>query len=76
MSVIINEQEIDMVHVRYDGKSYDFNVSDLNITNQVELFNVIGVKLNLAEGSLSGFELDIKATIKTGIIHPSARFGV
>ena len=78
MSVIISNQEVDVIHVRYNGKSYDFNTSDFNmaVLSKTELFNAVEAKLDVISGSLSGFELDIKAEIKTGIIHPSAKFGV
>ena len=80
MSVSVNGQEIDVVHVRHDGRSHDLQTADLNnlgdASTQQDLFNAVENNLDLISGSLSGYELDVVAVTKTAVIRPQAKFGI
>jgi len=80
MSVLISGQEIDVVHLRHDGRSYDVQTVDLasltNDSTQQDLFVAVENNLDLTDGTLSGYELDVVAATKTAVIRPQAKFGV
>ncbi len=80
MSVLVNGQEIDVVHVRHDGRSHDVQTTDLNgleaDSTQQDLFTAVENNLDLTTGSLNGYELDVVATTKTAVIRPQAKFGI
>jgi len=77
-TISVNGQDVTLVHVRHDGQSHDVYVGDLNIegeTDSGELFQALEDNLDLAQGALSGFELDIVPTTKTAVARPQAKFG-
>lgn len=79
MSVIVNGQEIDVVHVRHDGRSHDVQTADLNNlggSTQQDLFEAVENNLDLISGSLNGYELDVVVATKTAVIRPQAKFGI
>lgn len=80
MSVRVNGQEIDVVHVRHDGRSHEVQTLNLNSLNdtatQQDLFEAVENNLDLTSGALNGYELDVVATSKTAVIRPQAKFGI
>ena len=79
MSVTVNGQEIDIVHVRHDGRSHDVQTADFNnqaVATQQDLFEAVENNLDLTSGSLSGYELDVVSATKTAVIRPQAKFGI
>lgn len=80
MSVVVNGQEIDVVHVRHDGRSHDVQTVDLrdlgDNSTQQDLFQAVENNLDLTNGSLSGYELDVVVATKTAVIRPQAKFGI
>ena len=80
MSVRVNGQEIDVVHVRHDGRSHEVPTANLNsladAATQQDLFEAVENNLDLTSGSLSGYELDVVSSSKTAVIRPQAKFGI
>lgn len=77
--VSVNGHNVDLVHIRYEGTSHDVYTNDLSLggeTSQAEFFTAVEDNLDLNQGALSGYELDIVAATKTAIIRPQAKFGV
>jgi len=78
VSVDVNGSPVEIVHVRHDGRSHDVYVSDLRLGNeatQQELFTAVEDSLDLTQGSLNGYELDVVAASNTAVIRPVAKFG-
>lgn len=79
VSVNVNGQDVEVVHVRHDGRSHDVYVSDLGLNDNVtqqQLFTAVEDNLDLTQGSLNGYELDVVAASRTGVIRPVAKFGI
>ena len=78
-SVRVSGNDISLVHVRYDGRSHDVYVSNLQLgdeTTQQQLFSAVENNLDLTVGSLTGYELDyLSAEHRTAAIRPAAKFG-
>ena len=73
-SVRVSGNDISLVHVRYDGRSHDVYVSNLQLgdeTTQQQLFSAVENNLDLTVGSLTGYELDyLSAEHRTAPINP------
>lgn len=79
MSVNVNGHNIELVHIRYAGTSHDVYTSDLSFDGeptQAQLFTAVEDTLDLNQGALSGYELDIVAATNTAVIRPQAKFGL
>jgi hypothetical protein len=80
MSVIVNGNAVNLVHVRHDGRSHDVYTEDLTglagDTNQQQFIQAVEAHLDLSVGSLTGYELDIVAATQTAVVRPQAKFGI
>lgn len=78
MSVRINDTNVSLVHVRHDGRSYGIRTEDLNAAGELTqegLLVAVENHLDLPQGSLSGYEVDITAETENAVIRPQAKFG-
>lgn len=77
--ISVNGQNINQVHVRYDGRSHGVFAEDLRINGEVtqgDLFSAVEDALDLSAGSLVGYELDVAAETSNAVIRPQAKFGI
>ena len=79
MSILVDGQEVSLIHVRHDGRSHGIRVEDLGVTEesltQAELFSAVETNLDLSIGVLSGYELDVTSETQNAVIRPQAKFG-
>lgn len=78
VSVSVDGNNVEVVHVRHDGRSHDVYVSELQLSDQVtqaELFTAVEDNLDFVQGSLTGYGVDFVAASSTAVIRPVAKFG-
>lgn len=78
MSITVNGQEVTLVHIRHDGRSYGVTSEDLGIDDELtqnELLSAVENHLDLSLGALAGYELDITPETKNAVVRPQAKFG-
>ncbi|KKL92327.1 hypothetical protein LCGC14_1885830 [marine sediment metagenome] len=80
MSIAINGMGVSLIHVRYDGRSYEIRVDEMNnVQNGMsssELLTAIENHLDFDVGAFNGYELDIVEETENAILHPAVKFGV
>lgn len=77
--IIVNGKDINVIHVRYDGRSHEILADRLGVAgviDSVALFSAVEDNLDLSAGILNGYELDIVESSNTIILHPQSRFGI
>jgi len=75
----VDGQNVNLIHVRHDGRSHGIHAEDLGVNNnditRNELFNAVENYLDLSVGSLSDYELDITSETQNAVLRPQAKFG-
>jgi len=74
----VNGQNVEIVHVRHDGRSYGVHAEDLGNFDgtQNEFLQLIEDHFDFTQGALSGYEIDITADTDNAVIRPQAKFGL
>lgn len=77
MSLRVNGSNVSVVHVRYDGRSYDVRAEDIGNDDmtQATLATAVENNLDLPLGSLGDYEVDIVESTNTLVLRPQAKFG-
>jgi hypothetical protein len=77
--ITVNGKDINVIHVRHDGRSHEIFSDDLGITGAVDstaLFSAVEDNLDLSAGILNGYMFEIIDSSNTLTIYPQAKFGV
>lgn len=77
MSIIVNGSNVEIVHVRHDGRSYGVHAEDLDEFdgNTESFLSLVENHFDFSLGSLSGYEIDITDETSNAVIRPQAKFG-
>lgn len=79
MSILVDGVTISVVHVRHDGRSHGIYTDDISgvgmdITS-AQLLSAVEDHLDLPEGELGGYEVDMVLETENVILRPQAKFG-
>lgn len=73
---VIDGRDVEVVCIRYDGRSNEFVVNDLDLSDNAtssDLTKAVEQVLELSLGTLNGYETDFIDS--TAVIRPQAKFG-
>jgi len=75
--ITVNGSNVDIVHVRHDGRSYGVHAEDLGDFNgsTADFLSLVENHFDFSLGSLSGYEVDITEETNNAVIRPQAKFG-
>lgn len=75
---VIDGRDVEVVHVRHDGRSNEFVANDLDLGDGAtsgDLTRAVEQVLELGLGTLNGYEVDFVESTHTAVIRPQAKFG-
>lgn len=75
---VISGNDVEVVHVRHDGRSNEFVANDLDLGENAtsnDLTRSVEQVLELNLGTLSDYEVDFVESTRTAVIRPQAKFG-